>query len=236
MRCRICGCESSRIIAHKLRNGEPGIVYYCNACEYAMLEKKYEDIERYYDKEYRKKFKDNLNIEEPNPEEIYKTRCDFQSDRIEIISKYFDKEKNFLEIGCSAGQFISKIKNDFKEVIGVELAKSCAEYVEKEFGIKVYTQTFEKQIWEKKLDNIGFFQVLEHIENPETFLKSVYDNLNEGGRIFVEIPNLNDALRSLYELSGYEGFFYHEAHLSYFTEKSVSKLLKKIGFKSKRLI
>lgn len=235
MNCSICGKKTTNIITNRLRGGQAGTVYYCPDCDYAMLKSSFESIEEYYNNEYRKNFKDNLQGIEPTADEIYKTRCDFQMDRLEIIESYYSVEKTFLEIGCSAGQFLSKIKGKFKEVVGVELAKNCADYVREVFQIPVYTQTFQEICWENKFDYIGFFQVLEHIDQPDIFLQSIAKVLNEDGRVFIEVPNLNDPLRKLYDLSGYEEFFYHEAHLSYFTEKSIALLLEKNGFEVEKI-
>ena len=39
------------------------------------------------------------------------------------------------------------------------------------------------------------------------------------------------SLRKLWKIPAYEEFYFHEAHLSYFSERSVSKILNKCGFK-----
>lgn len=82
---------------------------------------------------------------------------------------------------------------------------------------------------EDKFDFIGFFQVLEHIVEPIRFLNLVYDRLSPDGRVFIEVPNLDDPLRKLWPVPAYEQFYYHEAHLSYFSEKSLRLMLSKCG-------
>ena len=104
--------ENLDVLTKKLRYGN-GIVNYCSKCDYGMLEAGFQDASEYYDKEYRKKYKDELtNDREEIPEEIYQMRCRYQKDRIHAIKNFFDKEKSFLEIGCSAGQFLKKIMKD----------------------------------------------------------------------------------------------------------------------------
>lgn len=231
MKCVICGNEKLEVMTKKLRRGN-GIVYYCPKCDYGMLEASFQDVAEWYDKEYRKKFKDVLiNNREESPEEIYQMRSGYQNDRMNFIKDFFDKEKSFLEIGCSAGQFISKIKDKFANVAGIELSKKCAEYVRQHWNIPVYSEELSQIKWDdKQFDYIGFFQTLEHIEEPKQFLRDVYDRLKDDGRVFIEIPSLNDPLRTLWKVDAYEQFYYHEAHLSYFSEKSISILLKKCGY------
>ena len=126
MRCRICGREDTQLLTKKLRRGE-GTVYYCRNCDYGMLEPKFDDVSDYYNREYRKYFKNDLTEKErESARHIYETQKNYQSERLRIIAPFFDLEKSFLEIGSSAGQFLSYIINRFKSSTGIELDTSCA--------------------------------------------------------------------------------------------------------------
>lgn len=230
--CTICGNHELNILTSKLRRGG-GQVYYCQKCDYGMLNAAFEDAVEYYDKEYRKKFKDKLtNVQEESPEEIYKMRYRYQKNRLDLIKNFYDKEKSFLEIGCSAGQFLNNIKNEFGYVAGIELSKKCAEYVQKNWNIPVYSDELSQIEWnDRQFDYIGFFQVLEHIENPKAFLCDVNKRLKSEGKVFIEIPSLDDPLRKLWKVPAYEQFYYHEAHLSYFSERSIRRILIECGYK-----
>ena len=46
----------------------------------------------------------------------------------------------------------------------------------------------------------------------------------------LEVPNLDDPLLRIWDVPAYEKFYYHEAHLSCFTEESLKILLEKCGF------
>ena len=232
MRCTICGNDKMQILAKRLRLGT-GSVYYCPQCDYGMLQAGFDNASEYYDKEYRKKFKDNIaDAGEQSPEEIYRERRMYQQTRLNIISDYFDRERDFLEIGCSAGQFLSAVRNEFRSVTGIELSTGCARFVEENWKIPVYSQEISDIDWkERQFDYISFFQVLEHIVDPQRFLTDVHKRLRNDGKVFIEIPDLEDPLRKLWKIPAYEEFYFHEAHLSYFSERSVSKILNKCGFK-----
>lgn len=96
----------------------------------------------------------------------------------------------------------------------------------------VYTHDIKDIEWEEKsqFDYIGFFQVLEHIVDPFRFLADVHNIMSDEGRVFIEVPNLHDPLRKLWDVPSYEEFYYHEAHVSYFSEKSLTLMLEKCGF------
>jgi len=239
MKCRICGNEDTEVLTTKLRRGK-GMVYYCPYCDYGMLESAFDDAKEYYDKEYRKKFKNDLTVEErESAKSLYEMQKDYQTDRLNIISKYYDENKSFLEIGSSSGQFLSHIIGKFKNISGVELddagAGFCKNLIVEMGGDEpdIYTQSIENINWKKdeKFDYIGFFQVLEHIDDLFEFLKCVNDRLKDDGKVFIEVPNLYDPLLKLWDVPAYETFYYHEAHLSYFSEKSLSTVLAKSGFK-----
>ena len=236
MKCPICGNEKLDILAEKLRRGN-GIVYYCSECDYGMLKAGFENASEYYDKEYRKKFKDILTEdEEETPEEIYRMRYAYQKDRMGLLKDFFDKKKSFMEIGCSAGQFVSQVRDEFGDVEGIELSRKCAEYVRNRWNKPVYSEEISQIEWkDKKFDYIGFFQVLEHIQDPEQFLIEVHRRLEKEGKVFIEVPSLDDPLRKLWKVPEYEQFYYHEAHLSYFSEKSIGRLLKKCGYEVEKV-
>lgn len=230
MNCSVCGKELTNILTGEIRNSK-GKVYYCDVCDMGILAPSFQDAEEYYNKEYRKKFTDKINQTFEKPEEIFNMRKEFQKDRIKAITPFFDKSKTFLEIGCSAGQFISKINGNYKKIVGIEFDLACAEYVKNKWNIEVYTNSIEKVKWEEEYDNIAFFQVLEHVENPKQFLKSVYSLCAEEGHVFIEVPNFHDPLLQLWKIPAYQTFYYHEAHLSYFSEKALISLVRQCGFK-----
>lgn len=229
MKCTICGNTDLSVLTSQLRRGN-GTVYHCSKCDLGLLEPCYKDAKEYYDKEYRKKFTDNLKKPDSDPKAMYDLQKNFHTDRVDIVKDYFNKKKNFLEIGCSAGQFLTHVYKKFSEYVGIELDTNCAEFIEKKFGVKVYSEELDKIDFKgKKFDNIAFYQVLEHTANPLEFLNDVKKVLKDGGKIFVEVPNLYDPLLHLWKVDSYQGFYYHEAHTHYFTKKSLKKLFKAAG-------
>lgn len=238
MKCRICENECASTLTDELRKGH-GTVHYCENCHYGMLKPSFSSAQEYYEKEYRKRNKDVLSMEErETPQMIFDMRKNYQGDRLNVISQYYDTNKSFLEIGSSAGQFLWYIAKQFSEIVGIEFDVACAEFsqklIERETAIRprIYTRGIESIDWRETdvFDYIGFFQVLEHIEDPVYFLENVRERLKPDGRVFIEVPNLDDPLRVLWDVPAYEKFYYHEAHLSYFSEKSLSLLLAKCGF------
>ena len=91
---------------------------------------------------------------------------------------------------------------------------------------------FEKIDTDDKYNLVTSFEVLEHIISPTIFLKKCYELMESGGVINIEVPNHNDALL-FYNSPRYKNFYYHKAHIHYFTDKSLSELFERNGFDGK---
>ena len=79
----------------------------------------------------------------------------------------------------------------------------------------------EAGIKDGSLDNVGIFDVIEHIENDSSFAELLYKLLRPDGRLFVTVP----AYRMLWS--------YHDVqagHQRRYTRRSICRLLRKQGF------
>lgn len=74
------------------------------------------------------------------------------------------------------------------------------------------------------------FQVLEHIPNPIEFMLKCKEYLKPGGNIYIEVPNINEALLSIYDIPAYQKFYYRLPHVYYYSESTLKKILERAGF------
>lgn len=233
--CPLCGKSTPLIVSDKLRKGESRKVHYCRSCDLGFLDNKESaaEIKAYYRSNYRKEYKPDIQAK-TDAENLFKTYAPFQVGRLDLIRPYLKKDTRLLEIGCSAGMFLWHVKKMVKEVVGIDFDAASAAYAAKKCGCTVYTTEIASTPLEKKsFDVICMFQTLEHVKDPLKFLDEVAEYLKPEGILYVEVPNLKDILVSSYDLPYHAQFYYHSAHLYYFTLKSLSKLLAKAGFKGK---
>lgn len=236
-KCPICSSIELNTLTSILRRGE-GRVLYCVKCNHGFLVdyKIIEDYKEYYDKNYRQKVSHKSRVASTNPSEIFEVYKNFQQDRLIHIRPYLALNKNLLEIGASAGQFLCHIKNEVNKVFAVELDEACCRFISSKFGIDADSNFLEYSIFKnQKFDIICSFQVLEHIEKPIEFIKVMSQYLKKGGTIFIEVPNLNDPLISIWNNQAYRNFFYHTDHLHYFSENSLLKVIIEAGFKDSQV-
>ncbi len=144
--------------------------------------------------------------------------------RAELITKHINHRGKILDIGTGRSNFVGLMG----EAVGIDISeKRIAEARERGQPVML-CDIYE---WQDTVDTVTLFHVLEHILDPNPFLKRIHDVMSHHGHLVIEVPNLNDALVGL---KAYEKFYYQNAHCSYFTPSTLSKLLNQNGFVVKK--
>jgi SAM-dependent methyltransferase len=141
---------------------------------------------------------------------------------------------NLLEIGCAAGFLMSEAAARGWKVFGVDVSPWSRRYVRKRFGFPVFSSVDEaRENVPEGFDAITAFQVLEHIPDVKSALRSVRRALKPDGSFFVETWNRTSLTARLC------GKFWQQlsppsvVHL--FDPESFTVLLKEAGFLPARL-
>jgi 2-polyprenyl-3-methyl-5-hydroxy-6-metoxy-1,4-benzoquinol methylase len=107
--------------------------------------------------------------------------------------KYFKKNSTILDIGCGEAKYLKYLKDNLHcNTYGLELNVKAKQIAELN-GLIVYNETIEKHALDntEKYDAVCFFQVLEHVENPHSFLDSAIKTIKKGGKLIIAVPNNN---------------------------------------------
>jgi len=80
-----------------------------------------------------------------------------------------------------------------------------------------------------KYNVITMIHVLEHLNNLD-IIKYLYEMLDHGGKLIIEVPNENDIMLKISEK--YKNIMYQIHHLSYFNEEAFKKLFKILNIKN----
>ncbi|MFA5022541.1 MAG: class I SAM-dependent methyltransferase [Patescibacteria group bacterium] len=233
MKCYLCRSENLKVVRTKLRHDISRNVLECQDCGLNFLEPKNKDLKEYYQQDYRQLYTPVIGKKLSSKEtfEMYLPQQQIHLDQLKDILK---PEMKVLDVGCSSGHFLYSIKDKVKEVTGIEFNKDDAEFVNKELGIKVYSQPIaETDLPQQHFDLITAFQVLEHVQDPINFLVDLKKYLKPDGYICLEVPNVCDALLYLYQIEPYAAFWFREPHLFNFSPKTLGLVLEKAGFKGK---
>jgi 2-polyprenyl-3-methyl-5-hydroxy-6-metoxy-1,4-benzoquinol methylase len=217
-----------------LRKGEEATIWVHQHTGHAVLDSESWVKEDYYSEDYRNEFSGNSSGKKIESEKHLEMYRDLNRRQFEQFKDKIDKDSKFLEVGSSFGGIIDNVLCSGVEVCHtVEPNLSDANFLKNKYpDIEIYNDTLEDT--DLKLDYYDIvvsFEVLEHIVNPRLFLEKIKKSLKLRGIIHLEVPNHRDVLLSCYNKdTTYNKFFYHKAHIHYFTKESLYDLLSSCGF------
>jgi 2-polyprenyl-6-hydroxyphenyl methylase/3-demethylubiquinone-9 3-methyltransferase len=110
-----------------------------------------------------------------------------------LVRKYIETDKaNILDIGCGGGRFLSLLKGEVSDAIGIELCDSRAEYARIFHDLCIVKRPIEDKFWEKNyssyFDGVTLWDVIEHVNYPHQTLRKAYDVLKTKGYLMLDTP------------------------------------------------
>lgn len=181
MKCYLCGSSNLGVIRSKLRHEISRNVLKCVDCGTVYLEPEKRNLANFYAKDYRKIYSPVIG-KALNSREIFEMYLPYQHSRIDKIKDLLTPDMKALDIGCSADHFLFVLKDYVQECVGIEFNEENAEFVNRELGIKTYTDPIEKtDLPLDYFDLITAFHVLEHVDDPIQFLTALRKYLKSSG-------------------------------------------------------
>lgn len=221
MKCIICGTEMK-----KYKWGE---LYFCPNDTHISFDCNLSDEELYqlYGQDYwnGKEYTDYLADERITRKKIKKS--------IKSLEKYFPKEKRFsiFEIGCAYGLFLDECRKKLNcEVAGIDVSDAALQYAQKQLCLNVTKGDYVTYQLENEgaVDVIAMWDTIEHLSNPEEFVKKIHSDLGENGILIVSTGDMGSFNA---KARGKKWRQYHPpTHLHYFSRKSLIALLERNGF------
>jgi SAM-dependent methyltransferase len=144
-----------------------------------------------------------------------------------------ENERSLLEIGSGPGHFLAIGKERGWKVVGFEPSTLACEHSRKS-GVETINGPFDESLAREwgPFDVVYMNDVLEHLPDPVSTLRSVTEVLNPQGLLFIISPNdyspLQRILRESFDFGPY--WLAPPQHLSYFNFESVERLLDRLGF------
>jgi 2-polyprenyl-6-hydroxyphenyl methylase/3-demethylubiquinone-9 3-methyltransferase len=97
-----------------------------------------------------------------------------------------------LDIGCGGGLFLSLLKQQGADVIGIELSDSRAQYARSKHGLEIDKHPIEHDFWQKgyanHFDAATLWDVIEHVNYPREVLQCSANVLKQGGFLLIDTP------------------------------------------------
>jgi SAM-dependent methyltransferase len=141
---------------------------------------------------------------------------------------------SLLDVGCGNGAFLNEAQKLGYKVVGIDFDKENIRIARELFGLnEVFSMTLEDLIDsypDRRFDVITFFEVLEHMDNPNNFINLIKRGLKEGGYIALSMPNRERFIDPLCEGD------YPPNHLTRWSASSLTSFLEERGFEIVKLV
>lgn len=144
-------------------------------------------------------------------------------------------ELKFLDFGCGGGEELARksLIHPCWDFYGLDNSKiACQKTKEKGFTVFCDDQE-EERLPENFFDIVNMSHVIEHVTDPSVVLNRIQATMKDGGRIIISTPNITSASFILFR-----SFWFAldtPRHLTLFSEKTLTRLLQKNGFRPVRV-
>lgn len=134
-------------------------------------------------------------------------------------------EGTILDFGCGTGDFLNTMQDSGWSITGVEPSAEARLKAEILTSINIYGSIDE--LPSQKFDVITAWHVIEHVPDLIQTIQKLKSLLNEGGIIFIAVPNYQSPDAEKYK-EHWAGFDVPR-HLWHFSKKSMSTLFNSVG-------
>lgn len=131
------------------------------------------------------------------PAETYRKGIFPARERVLRMSQHLSADMELLDIGCSSGSFLDAVRLFVRTASGIEADSQCQKWCRYELDYRVHSSLIP--LWGCQFGIITMFHTLEHLPNPVEYLRELKKHLKPGGKLFIEVPNVEDVLVSTYQ-------------------------------------
>lgn len=150
--------------------------------------------------------------------------------RMRYLKEVLPARGRVLEVGCSSGFMLYPLMEAGYDCVGIEPSGVFRDYLRvRRVACHDSLDALRAAAPADDFDAIMHFFVLEHVADPEGFLREQLDLLRPGGVLVCEVPNAADALVTVYDIPAFERFYWSVAHHWYFSEASLGNLFERLG-------
>jgi len=156
--------------------------------------------------------------------------------QVKNISKFVNlNNARLLDIGCSFGGFLEAVSKLYPscDLYGTEISDFAYHHLKKNSKTKIFKGDINQTNFPPQFfDVITMLEVIEHLPSPRKDLGTVQKLLKPGGLLVIQTPNVG-SLEARIKKGRFTNFL--PGHLVLFSRKTLRQLLKRAGFKVKKL-
>ena len=153
------------------------------------------------------------------------------SRRLKLVERQLPPDPQILEIGCGYGYFGTALRDRIpqSQYWGLDVSAEAVKETRRR-GFVAEQKSIDQFQPDSPLDLIAFFDVFEHVQNPDLFLAAISNRLRDGGTVLFTTPAADSMLA---KISGPSWVSYiAPEHLYLYSRKAIRKVLARHNFQS----
>lgn len=209
--------------------GEPFELWRCDDCDFLFTQNAPlpANAGRYYRGEAYISHSDN---QKGIVNKLYHRARDFMLGQKYRLVDRFARGKRLLDYGTGTGYFTDFMVRKGYVAEGIEIDAEARKYGAEKFGITVYpTEHLFEGAAERPYDAVTLWHVLEHLYDPERYLRRFYEVLSQEGVLIIAVPNHKSRDAAIFgpDWAAYDV----PRHLWHFSPGTLRKMVAKAGFR-----
>lgn len=208
-------CKATEADIHPVRDakdGRPIEIALCRSCGHVQLADRPDlaTLQAFYGSDYRKTYR---KADAPKPRHVFRAGRD-ASERLARLMAHVTPGARLLDIGAGGGEFVYLAGQRGLRAQGIDPSSGYLEFARENYGVEMRAIGVEALDPAERYDVITLFHVLEHLPAPREAIEAAAVHLDEGGLLYIEVPDLCAKDTTPTNL-------WFKAHLSYFTEETL---------------
>jgi 2-polyprenyl-3-methyl-5-hydroxy-6-metoxy-1,4-benzoquinol methylase len=169
---------------------------------------------------------------------VHKIRSRLEAKRVLSWCKGLPSNAKILDVGCGDGFHLELLKNYGDKnwsLEGIDIDERAVEMAKRrDLNVSLGTISDIETTRENFYDFAFTVQTIEHVEQPDAFLRAIKKVLKPGGKLVVVTDNTDSYDFRIFKNSHWGGYHFPR-HWNLFNRKNLAKLAEKVGFTTEKI-